>query len=70
MSDTDYIETEALLRAMADAEADSGNVDTTVDYLVETFLPGELRHLRKAAGLLYDACTEARKRQAADMVKP
>lgn len=52
MPDTLYTETEALLRAMQDAETDSGNTDATDEYLRENFLPGELRKLALAAELL------------------
>lgn len=50
--DTQFIETEALLHAMQDAEAHSGNTDMTDDYLRENFLTSELRALTQAAELL------------------
>lgn len=56
---TGYTETEALLRAQQDAEADSGNIDGTVSYLVEHFLPNEARMLERACEVLDRALTVA-----------
>jgi hypothetical protein len=53
---TPYTETEALLLAQEDSEADSGNTDLTDAYLRENFLPGELQRLAWAADLLANRC--------------
>jgi len=50
--ETPYTETEALLLAMDDLEADSGNHKPLDRYIVENFLPGERRRLASAARLL------------------
>jgi len=64
VAETPYSETEALLKAMADAEADSGNTDLLDEYLRSEFLPGELYKLYEAAELLakraYDIYREKR----------
>lgn len=63
--ETPYTETEALLHASRDHDADSGNIDATVDYLVENFLPGEIDHLSSVCSTLQEACREARARARA-----
>lgn len=62
-----FIETEALLLALEDAEADSGNHEPLDEYLESEFLPGELAKLEQAADLLsYRAGkVKTRKRQEA-----
>lgn len=60
MPETPYTETEALIHAMNDYDADSGNIDATLDYLAENLTPGEIRRLSGAAMLLSRACSEAR----------
>jgi len=70
---TPFVETEALLLALDDADADSGNTDATVDYLIANLLPGELSRLQRAAGVLSDACRDARhgvERRAAKAARP
>lgn len=52
MPDTPYCETEALLLALADADADSGNTDELDAYLRAEFLPNELARLEHGADLL------------------
>lgn len=61
---TRFTETEALIRAMQDAEADSGNVETTLIYLRTNFLPGELATLAEAVKIL-DECIEQVRRELA-----
>ena len=53
---TGFIETEALLYAQEDADADSGNIDTTAAYIAANFLPGEVKRLEAAADVLSEAC--------------
>jgi len=52
MPKTPYVETEALLHALSDAEVDSGNTDETDAYLRDHFRPGELHALAAGAKLL------------------
>lgn len=71
MAETQFTETEALLIAMQDAEADSGNTDALDSYLRQNFLPGELLSLAAAAGLLYDQALEIRRElRAAEDTQP
>jgi hypothetical protein len=63
MPETQFIETEALLRAMQDAEADSGNYDATLTYLREQFLPGELRKFEDAVDVLAECIGRVRREQ-------
>lgn len=60
MTATRFIETEALLLAMEDADVDSG-VYTVDEYLRQNFLPVELRKLENAAYLLSSRARHVRK---------
>jgi hypothetical protein len=64
MSDTPYTETEALLLALNDAEADSGSTELLDEYLRREFLPGELRKLERGADLLSYRASEIRRGKA------
>lgn len=58
MADTPYTETEALLLALDDSAADSGNTDALDAYLRTEFLPNELLKLARGADLLSDRAGE------------
>lgn len=64
MGETRFIETEALLKAMGDAEADSGNTEATLTYLRDNFLPNELRKLDEAIGILDECIAQVRREKA------
>lgn len=51
-AETQFIETEALLIAFRDAEADSGTYSVDA-YLGREFLDGELRAVKEAAWVLF-----------------
>jgi hypothetical protein len=61
---TSFIETEALLLAMVDSEADSGAYEVD-EYLDREFLEGELRKLAYAAEVLSDRAWKALQRKRA-----
>jgi hypothetical protein len=64
MPETQFIETEALLRAMQDAEVDSGDTEATLTYLRDNFMPGELRRLEAAVTVLDECIYQVRKEKA------
>lgn len=58
---TAYTETEALLIAQEDVEADSGNSEETDAYLRENFTAGELQRLAWTAEHLAERCRAIRR---------
>lgn len=63
---TEWTETEALILAMEDYDADSGNHEPLDRYIVENLLPGERKKLSFAAGLLEERCWAMRHKQIFD----
>jgi hypothetical protein len=57
---TTYTETEAILYAVEDYDADSGNHEPLDRYIVENMTPRERRHLAGAAAVLVARCWELR----------